>query len=360
MMGFDIMRNCSNTRVKNKHWIFAILAVLIVLTAQPMVSAAERPGFLDTDITAVVQPIYEFALPPNVTVRYPNTRAVIGQFAVNDLLLYSGEQLAIEIVPGSMDARGTGSALPYTVAFNPPAAVDAANIGEAYDVVVTIDAAAFAATRRPYHDADLLFRVRSQLTNEVIWQGTTTVTARKTPTGGGGGPGTGDGDGEGIPDMGDNTIPGEEVPQAGPDTEGDAQPGTNIPAEEIPEAQPASASWWWIPAAVLGVVLLLMLSLLLLWRNVTVMVFGLDRLGQEELLRTIHRLSRKRNEVFVALSGKQVRGGVSGMVELSEALTKRMKGKAITIEVDGHRIFSTIIPADIDGGFRTGFDGWME
>ena len=262
MTGFDIMRNCSKTRLKNKHWIFAILAVLIVFTAQPLVSAADGPGFVDTDITAVVQPIYEFTLPPNVTVRYPNTRAVIGQFAVNDLLLCSEEQLAIELIPGSMDARGTGAELPYTVAFNPPAAVDAANIGEAYDVVVTIDAAAFAATRRPYHDADLLFRVRSRLTNEVIWQGTTTVTARKTPTGGGNGPGPGDGEGEGIPDTGDNTIPGEEVPQAGPDTEGDVQPGTNIPAEEIPEAQPASASWWWwIPAAVLGVVLLLMLLL---------------------------------------------------------------------------------------------------
>jgi hypothetical protein len=200
MMGTDMTKN-NRSRAKHKRWIYAILAALVVLTAQPLIAAAEGRGFVDTDVSAVVYPFYEFTLPPSATVRYPNTQVLVGQFGVNDLLLLEGETLSIELIPGAMRARGTGNVLPYSVTFNPPATVDAANIGEAYDVVVTIDAAAFAATRRPFHDADLVFRVRSLLTGDIVWQGTTTVTARKTPPnqdGGGGGVDDDDDDGGGI------------------------------------------------------------------------------------------------------------------------------------------------------------------
>jgi hypothetical protein len=273
MMGTDMTKN-NRSRAKHKRWIYAILAALVVLTAQPLIAAAEGRGFVDTDVSAVVYPFYEFTLPPSATVRYPNTQVLVGQFGVNDLLLLEGETLSIELIPGAMRARGTGNVLPYSVTFNPPATVDAANIGEAYDVVVTIDAAAFAATRRPFHDADLVFRVRSLLTGDIVWQGTTTVTARKTPPnqdGGGGGVDDDDDDGGGIvpPDTGDDTLPEEPVPQASPGIEGPegGQPGMVIPEEEIPAAQQAQFDlwWWWIPVTVLAALLLILL--LLLWRR---------------------------------------------------------------------------------------------
>jgi len=184
----------------------------MVARVEPGGASDKMAWSVKTDVSAVVYPFYEFTLPPSATVRYPNTQVLVGQFGVNDLLLLEGETLSIELIPGAMRARGTGNVLPYSVTFNPPATVDAANIGEAYDVVVTIDAAAFAATRRPFHDADLVFRVRSLLTGDIVWQGTTTVTARKTPPnqdGGGGGVDDDDDDGGGIvpPDTGDDTLP---------------------------------------------------------------------------------------------------------------------------------------------------------
>ena len=184
----------------------------------------------------------------------------------------------MELLPGAMAARANaGDVLAYTVSFAPPAAVDENHIGQGYDVVVTMDPDSFDDAGRTVYDADLLFRVHSSLTGEVIWQGTTTVTARKAQPGGDDdepGPGDGDGDdgdGEGVPDTGDNTIPGEEVPQGG-DTQledGDGQQGEPIPDEGIPVAQPAVSAfwWWWIPVAVLAAALLGLIIFLIFRRR---------------------------------------------------------------------------------------------
>ena len=258
--------------MRNKRWVFTLLALLTVLAAQPVCSLA-APDTAQTEVSATVDPRFEFSLPPDTTVTYPDTTALVGQFIINDVLVESDERLAIELVPGVMRARGTGTVLPYTVTFNPPATVDAANIGDAYDVVVTIDAAAFAATRRPFHDADLVFRVRSLLTGDIVWQGTTTVTARKTPPNQGGGGGVDDDDDIGgvvvPPDTGDDTLPEEPVPQASPGIEQPegGQPGVVIPAEEIPEARPAWSGWWWWWIPVTALVVLLLILLLVLWRR---------------------------------------------------------------------------------------------
>jgi len=260
--------------------------------AQPMIAAAEEPSFVDTDVSAVVYPFYEFTLPPSATVTYPNTTALIGQFGVNDLLLLERERLAIELVPGAMRGRGyAGDVLAYSVSFNPPALVDASHIGQSYDIWVAIDGDDFDGATRSFYDATLEFRVRSLLTGQVIWRGTTTVTAFKAQgdgdggqdddeggdqgggEGGGGGvvpPDTGDGGGGVVPpDTGDDTLPEEPVPQASPgigQPEG-GQPGVVIPAEEIPAAQPAWSGlwWWWIPVTALAVLLLILL--LVLWRR---------------------------------------------------------------------------------------------
>ncbi len=261
--------------MKNKRWLMALMAALVILTAQPVCSLAapsDGASLVDTDVSCTVAPVFEFTLPQDATIRFPNTRALIGQFGVSDLLLESGDALTVELVPGAMTARGTGGALPYTVSFSPPAVLNETHIGESYDVVVTIDVAAYVATRRPLHDATLMFRVRSLLSGEVIWQGVTTVTARKTPTRGTG-PATGDddtvpgtGDNEPVPGTGDNTITEENVPQA---AVGEAQTGETITDEDIPEVLPVQAGfwWWWIPVAALAALLLFLLLFLILRRR---------------------------------------------------------------------------------------------
>jgi hypothetical protein len=321
---------------------------------------AESPSLIDVDIRAVVNPVYEFTLPPNATVRYPNTQLLVGQFGVSDLLLLEDERLSIELVPGTMAARtNVGDVLPYTVAFAPPTAVDSANIGQSYSVRVIIDADAFDDATRTVYEADLVFQVRSQLSGEIIWRGTTTVTARKTQ-GGGGGDVDDDDDNGGVvvPDTGDNTVPDEQVPQAGPDTAGDTvQPGETIPPEEIPKAQPSGFDWWWIPVAALTALLLLLL--ILLWHNVSVAIYGRDSTGQETLLRTVRRLKGRHDEVVVSLNNRHIRGGVGGTVELTRAFTRRMRGKRLSVELEGIRLFSTVIPADAEGRFQTRIRSWI-
>ncbi|NLT98035.1 MAG: hypothetical protein GXW96_07810 [Christensenellaceae bacterium] len=270
------MTKNDRSRAKHKRWIYAILAALVVLMAQPLMAAAEGPGSKDTDVSAVVYPFYEFTLPPSATVTYPNTTVLVGQFGVNDLLLLEKETLAIELVRGVMRARGYArEVLAYDVTFEPPYLVDASHIGQSYDVSVAIDRDAFDGATRAFYDATLEFRVRSMLTGEVVWRGTTTVTAFKAQGDGQEGdeggvvpPDTGDG-GVVPPDTGDDTMPEEPVPQASPGTgqpEG-GQPGVVIPAEEIPAAQPAWSGlwWWWIPVTALAALLLILL--LVLWRR---------------------------------------------------------------------------------------------
>jgi len=265
--------------LNNKRWACALLALLIVLAVQPICALA-APDTARTEVTATIDSRFEFTLPPSATVTYPNTTALIGQFGVHDLLLLERERLAIELVPGAMRGRGyAGDVLAYSVSFNPPALVDASHSGQSYDIWVAIDGDDFDGATRSFYDATLEFRVRSLLTGQVIWRGTTTVTAFKAQGDGQEGdeggdeggvvpPDTGDG-GVVPPDTGDDTMPEEPVPQASPGTgqpEG-GQPGVVIPAEEIPAAQPAWSGlwWWWIPVTALAVLLLILL--LVLWRR---------------------------------------------------------------------------------------------
>lgn len=261
--------------MKNKRWMIALMAALIILTAQPVCSLAvlsDGASFVDTDVSCTVAPVFEFTLPPDATIRYPNTQAVIGRFGVSELLLESGEALTVELVPGAMAARGTGGALPYSVSFTPPAVVDETHVGQSYDVVVTIDPAAYAATRRTFHDATLTFRVRSLLSGAIIWQGVTTVTARKTPAVAGGNAGEDDNPAEGIvpvPATGDDTITDESIPQGDAAIEDTAETGETITDEDIPEVLPVQAGfwWWWIPVAALAAMLLFLLLFLILRRR---------------------------------------------------------------------------------------------
>ena len=161
--------------MKNKRCMIALMAALIILMAQPVCSFAalsDGASLVDTDVSCTVEPVFEFSLPPDATIRYPNTSVLAGQFGIGDLLLRNGEQLSVELTTGRMAARtNAGDVLPYAVTFNPPAAVDENQIGQSYGVAVTIDADAFDDARRSVYDAALLFRVRSLLTGEVIWQG---------------------------------------------------------------------------------------------------------------------------------------------------------------------------------------------
>jgi hypothetical protein len=142
----------------------------------------------------------------------------------------------------------------------------------------------------------------------------------------------------------------EDVPKTGDDG------NQTVDEEPVPASGPQQdLSWmWWL----LLIPLLLLLLLFLLLYNVSVMVNGRDDKGQEKLLRTIRRLKSKKDEVIVSLKGKHTIGGIDGMVELTKAFTRRMRGNRLTIEVEGVNVLSVVIPDDADEKFQARIEKW--
>ena len=83
----------------------------------------------------------------------------------------------------------------------------------------------------------------------------------------------------------------------------------------------------------MAVLVLALLLLLLLWRNVIIRVYGQDDAGQKQLLKTIRRLKRRKDEVVVPLKSRHVRGGIGGTVELGRAFTRRMRDRRLIVTV---------------------------
>jgi hypothetical protein len=156
---------------------------------------------------------------------------------------------------------------------------------------------------------------------------------------------------------GGNQITDEVIPQAG-ETAEEAVPqtGETVEDEPVPAAAPAAQQdlgWmWWL------LLLLIIPLLLLLLPNVSVRVYGRDDKGQEKLLRTVRRLKRKKDEVIVPLKARHVSGSTYGMAELTKGFTRRMRERRLTLEVEGVRIISVVVPDDTDGRFQVRIDSW--
>ncbi|MGI5848985.1 MAG: hypothetical protein ACOX8Q_02775 [Christensenellales bacterium] len=169
--------------MKKKRWIIIAIAVWITFLTQPVYAAINSPEngvtIAGTSIQAVAEPIYFFSAPPNVTIIYPDTEAVIGDFVVGDLFLASGEWLTVTVITGRMTKTNDSSLrLPYDIYFGPPVMLNASNSGDAYSVTVKISADEFADAAAGRYKASLLFQVTSHPDEKVVFEGTTVVTAK--------------------------------------------------------------------------------------------------------------------------------------------------------------------------------------
>ncbi len=148
-------------------------------------------------------------------------------------------------------------------------------------------------------------------------------------------------------------LPAEEIPATGDPGDTQEEP-VEIAPEPVPQAR-TNYSWlWWL----LLIPLLLLLLLAFLWRNVTIMVYANDEKGQEQVLRTIRRLKRKRDEVVVKLKQNHVRDGEYGWLKLGQSFTDRMKQNRLVVQVDDASVLSVTIPDNAEGRFTAKVDSW--
>lgn len=169
--------------MKKKRWIIIVIAVCIIFLTRPVYAAISTPekgaNIAGTSIQAEAEPVYSFTAPPNATIIFPKTEAVIGDFVVGDLFLASGEWLTVTVIPGSMvTTNDAGLELAYDISFYPPEMLNTSNIGDAYRVKVKIDSYEFVYAIAGRYKASLIFQVISHPDEKVVWEGTTVVTAK--------------------------------------------------------------------------------------------------------------------------------------------------------------------------------------
>ena len=111
--------------------------------------------------------------------------------------------------------------------------------------------------------------------------------------------------------------------------------------------------WLW---ALLGLLLLLLLLLLLFRRNVVITVYAESRDGSEKRISVTKKYRRKKSEVVIVLEKRKTNGGESASVRLSEALTRKMKGKSIRLILRDRSAHSIAIPDDAQGSFEIRID----
>ncbi len=171
--------------MKHRRNFYVAAAVLLTLAWLPAgVSAASASaGLTSSDVQCVVEPMYSFTPPPDAELYYPNTRMTLGEFAIGELLLASGETLSIGLSSGAL-AAADGNAIPYAVAFDPPESFDEREAGEAYSVSVEIDAEAFRAAADGTYTAFLRFTVVSRPADKTVWEKETVLTVVKAGDGG--------------------------------------------------------------------------------------------------------------------------------------------------------------------------------
>lgn len=188
----------------------------MILMICPYASAAERTGSGSTQVLSTVEPVYAFTLPLGGT--FPHqTDLLIGQFVVNDFLPMAGEVCTVECVPGALVNMAKPSAtMRYTVdpLKNPLA------VGES-DVRVHIKPADYSAARNGTYQGVLTFNVRSSVSDEPIFVGTTTIRVVK-------GSNTNNDHNNHSPSGGTVTIPDPQLPNAGPTFISDTTSDLNV------------------------------------------------------------------------------------------------------------------------------------
>ena len=153
-----------------------LLIIIALLSVCPHTASFADTG--TTEVTATVNPVYSFSVPPDTVIPYKQTDTFLGQFKVNDILLGDGEVLTLEVTAGPL-RRGSGSELPYTLEFTPPQIITEADIGRTFDASVQIALDDFLAAKSGTYKGTLTFSIISSLTDSVVWSGETELTVKK-------------------------------------------------------------------------------------------------------------------------------------------------------------------------------------
>ena len=155
-----------------------MIVLALLPTGTDALAQAASVGLSASDVKCVVEPEYSFTAPPDAWLNYPDARMMLGEFAVGELLLASGESLSITLSPGAL-ATVDGNTIPYTVTFDPPQTLDEHENGKAYNVAIEIDPDAFRSAAGGTYTASLLFCVVSYPANKTVWQKETVLTINK-------------------------------------------------------------------------------------------------------------------------------------------------------------------------------------
>lgn len=163
----------------------AVIAVLIIFIAGWPFGAlalddSAKQGLEGSDVICIVEEIYDFSVPDNAEITFPNTSEYLGDFVIGNILLKSNETLRLNINIGMLSKTDdNNSVITYDVIFNAPGEIDKTKIGSAYSIGVLINSKEFKNADAGTYRAPLRFQVVSNSSNEVVWEQTVLISAIK-------------------------------------------------------------------------------------------------------------------------------------------------------------------------------------
>lgn len=169
--------------MKFKH-MAAIALLIIFIAGWPFGAFALDDGIEQalegSEVTCIVQEIYDFSVPDDAEITFPNTSEYLGDFVVGNILLKSNETLRLNLNIGMLSKTDDdNSVITYDVIFNAPGEIDKTKIGSAYGIGVSIDADEFKGADPGTYRAPLKFQIVSNTSSEVVWEQTVYLEAVK-------------------------------------------------------------------------------------------------------------------------------------------------------------------------------------
>lgn len=137
-----------------------------------------------SDVTCIVEEIYDFSVPDDAEITFPNTSEYLGDFVVGNILLKSNETLKLNLNIGMLSKTDdNNSVISYDVIFNAPGTIDRTKIGSAYGIGVSIDSKEFRDAAQGTYRAPLKFQVVSNTSSRIVWEQTVYLEAVKNNAG---------------------------------------------------------------------------------------------------------------------------------------------------------------------------------
>ena len=161
--------------------IVCFVIMLMIFAGWPLTSLALGDGnaaVSSSNVSCTVPETYDFTVPDDAVLQYPQTQLYLGEFSVGDILLKSGEKLNIFVTAGQLKKPGSADVvIPYNIIFNAPSDFDSSAAGTSYGIAVAIDEDVFGAAESGTYRGSLLFQVVSNIGGEVVWEKDVVITA---------------------------------------------------------------------------------------------------------------------------------------------------------------------------------------